>query len=116
MRYRMLDADGDYVMGKPGEFLVDSPAAVAQACLTRLRLMTGEWFLDDTEGTPYAEEILGFSPVTGRDIAIQSRINGTPGVSGITNYASSLDPSNRKMSVQAAIDTIYGPATISEVL
>lgn len=40
MRYRVLSPTGDYTFGQgPGEFLVNSPAAVAQAIGTRLRLM-----------------------------------------------------------------------------
>ena len=42
MRYRPLDANGDYTVGIP--FLVNSPACVGQAVLTRLKLFLGEWF------------------------------------------------------------------------
>jgi hypothetical protein len=60
MRYRTLDANGDYTFGQNGaNFLVNSPAAVGQAVLTRVKLMQGEWFLDQTAGTPYDTEILG---------------------------------------------------------
>jgi hypothetical protein len=60
MRYRALSADGDYTFGQGSKnFLVNSAAAAGQAVLTRLRLMKREWFLDNTEGTPYSDEILG---------------------------------------------------------
>jgi hypothetical protein len=114
MRYRSLSATGDYVFGLGrSEFLVDSPAAVAQAVQTRLALATGEWFLDTTEGTPYATDILGRGTVGKYDAAIKQRILDTPGVLAITDYASSLDRTTRKLSVSAAISTIYGAATVS---
>ena len=54
MRYRKLDAAGDFVFGHgAADYHRDSPEAVAQAVLTRLKLHRGEWFLDRSEGTPY---------------------------------------------------------------
>lgn len=114
MRYRALDANGDMQFGNgASNFLVNSPAAVGQAVLTRLKLLTGEWFLDVTEGTPYATQILGKNTSATYDTAIRSRILGTQGVSGIASYSSSLNPTTRALSITATIDTIYGQATIS---
>lgn len=111
MRYRALDADGDYSFGQgPGEFLVDSPEAVGQAAKTRLALWTGEWFLDLLEGTPYATQILGENTKGTYDQAIQERIIETPGVTRITEYASTLQ--GRALSVAATIMTQYGETTI----
>jgi hypothetical protein len=113
MRYRALDADGDYQFGTSNaQFLVDSPDAVAQAVLTRLQLRTGEWFLDLLEGTPYDTEILGEGTQALYDQAIQERIIGTNGVLSLVEYSSTLDK-NRKLSVSATIATVYGNATIT---
>ena len=111
MRYRALDANGDYQFGRPGIFLVNSSAAVAQAVLTRLKLWTGEWFLDSTEGTPYLDQIIGYGTQGTRDIAIKQRILGTTGVNSILSYSSSVI--NRIMTVTVLIDTIYGQTTIT---
>lgn len=109
MRYRPLDAAGDYTVGLP--FLVDSPDAVAQAILTRLKLWSGEWFVDTTDGTPYLDQILGKSG--NPDSAIQQRILATPGVTSITAYDSSRDPVTRALSVTATVQTQYGTTTLT---
>ena len=112
MRYRALSASGDYQFGRAGLFLANSPEAVAQAVLTRLKLWAGEWFLDSREGTDYQARILGHGTQGTRDVAIKERILGTPGVRQILTYASSVDAA-RKMTVSALIDTPYGTATVT---
>lgn len=117
MRYRTQSPTGDYVFGQgAAQFLVDSPDAVAQAVATRLQLATGDWFLDVTEGTPYATDILGAGTATRYDQAIQARILDTPGVVALVEYASTLDRSTRKLTVAATVSTIYGDAAITQVL
>lgn len=112
MRYRQLDANGDYVFGGSGEFLVDSPECVAQAIRTRLLLATGEWFLDVTEGTAYAEQVLGYGTQGSRDNAIKSRIIDTPGVEELLSYASSMS-ADRRFTVTAVVRTLYGDTTVT---
>lgn len=112
MRYRQLDENGDDTFGQGSRnFLVDSPEAVAQAVMTRLRLEVGEWFLDVTEGTPYQTRILGYGSANSRDIAIRDRIIGTQGVLEIVSYSSSLSVA-RKLSIRAVANTIYGELVI----
>lgn len=113
MRYRILSPAGDYVFGSGmGEFLQDSPEAVAQAVATRLLLSQGEWFLDLTEGTPWATQVLGTGTQGLYDAAIQARILGTPHVRSIVSYSSQLD-ANRRLTITCRIDTDFGIAVIS---
>jgi hypothetical protein len=112
MKYRKLDADGDYQFGVQAEFLKDTPLTVAQAIYTRLLLHTNEWFLDSTEGTPYAEQIEGFGTQSTRDPAIQSRILGTPGVEELLSYSSALS-ADRRFTVNARVLTLYGQIQIT---
>ena len=116
MRYRELSPTGDYLFGAGGQnFLVDSPEMVAQSVLTRLRLWSGEWFLDVTEGTPWMTQILGENTKSLYDLAIQSRVLQTQGVTGIKDYSSSLE--NRVLTVTMTIDTQYGqPDPVKVVL
>ncbi len=114
MRYRTLDANNDYTFGQNGaNFLINSPAAVGQAVLTRLKLMAGEWFLDQTAGVPYGTKILGTGTENTRDLAYQTTILQTQGVRAIVDYASYLNPTTRAFVVAATINTIYGITTIS---
>lgn len=113
MRYRQLDGAGDYTIGA---FHVDSPAAVAQAIQTRLRLYAGEWFLDSTDGTPWRTDVLGKYTRETYDTIIQQRILGTPGVSSIDTYASAFDGTRRALTVSATVSTAYGQTTITATL
>ncbi|WP_288074684.1 hypothetical protein [Pseudomonas sp.] len=117
MRYRKLDAAGDYSFGQGrADFHQDTPEAVAQAVLTRLQLLRGEWFVDTSDGTPWKTEILGEHTRDSYDMAIRSRILGTPGVTQIDDYSSSFDPDTRSLSVTAIITTDYGQTTLSGAL
>lgn len=115
MRYRKLDAAGDYTFGTGADFHVNSPEAVAQAISTRLKLWRGEWFLDQSDGTPYREEVLD-KRTRSPDVAIKQRILGTPGVSEIQSFASSYDGDTRRLRVNATVLTIYGAVAINETL
>lgn len=117
MRYRKLTADGDYSFGSGAlDFWQDVPDAVAQAVLTRLRLWTGEWFLNVTEGTPYQIGALGKHTKESVDPMIRDRILSTQGVTSIEDYSSVIDPNTRELTVNATINTIYGQAVIQEVM
>lgn len=117
MRYRRLDADGDYTFGgQQADFYRDSPEAVAQAVLTRLRLSRGEWFLDITEGMPWKTDVLGKYTGSKADAAIRQCILTTPGVSELTAYSSTQNSEARTLSVQATINTIYGTTTVQATL
>lgn len=111
MRYRQL-LNGDDTFGQGSRnFLVNSPAAVAQAIATRLRLEVGEWYLDVTAGTPYQTQVLGYGSGASRDIAIRDRILATEGVVEITRYSSTVDVA-RRFSVSADVLTVYGTLVV----
>ena len=117
MQYRKLDQDGDMVLGHgEADYLRDSPECVAQAVVTRLRLLTGEWFLDLTEGTPYVPSVLGKHTRETYDAVIRRRVLETEGVREIEEYESLFDGETRKLTVTIRLNTVYGPAAVSEVL
>ena len=117
MRYRKMDANGDYSFGgQQADFHRDTPEAVAQGVMTRLMLLRGEWFLDTSEGMPWRTEVLGKRFEASYDGAIRERILGSTGVTGITAYASRLDTQTRGLAVSATISTLYGSTTVQASL
>ena len=117
MKYRKLDANGDYTFGKQSaNFLADSPETVSQAISTRLHLDKGEWFVNTEEGTPYSTEILGTGTIGKYDFAIQDRIINTPGVTKLVDYYSYLNTETRQANIFCTVDTIYGAITIQAIL
>lgn len=116
MKYRKLDSNGDYTLGTGQDFYEDSPEAVGQAVKTRLELVAGEWYLDESAGFPWDKYILGKLPSNAYDSLIKSYILETRHVQSIVQYSSSLDREARKLTVDATITTDYGQATIGTVL
>lgn len=117
MRYRKLDQDGDMLFGQQqADFLRDSPEAVAQAVLTRLKLWAGEWFLDTSEGTPYQQAALGTGKRQTIEPAIRARILGTQGCSGITDFSCAFEEDARIAKIATTINTDYGQAKAQGVI
>jgi hypothetical protein len=109
MRYRPLDANGDYTVGVP--FLYNSPQCVGQAISTRLKLWMEEWFLDNTAGTPWRQSILGKS--TNPNAYIKQQILSTQGVTAIITFSTSFVAATRTLTVSGAAATLYGQASFS---
>lgn len=113
MRYRALDKNGDMQLGR---FLENTPEAVAQAVLTRLRLWREEWFLDVTEGTPWAQLVLGHGTQNTALQALRQRILDTEGVLELTHLSFEQDEQRRSVNFAVQIKTAYGDADVYGVL
>lgn len=117
MRYRKLDADGDMTFGNGLlDFYIDSVEAVAQSVLTRLRLWVGEWYLDESEGTPYSQAMLGYNRSQTISPAIRDRILGTPGVTGIVSLDVVINENDRRAMVSCEINTQFGVTVVNGIL
>lgn len=117
MRYRKLDADRDMVFGnQQNDFWRDVPDAPAQAVGTRLRLISGEWFLDVSEGVPYQVSALGAGKAATIEPMFREAILNTQGVTGITDWSGTFNPDTRTYSIAATIDTLYGAVQLNEVI
>lgn len=91
-------------------FLVDSPAAVAQCVVTRLRLWEGEWYLALDEGTPYFQDVLGqYNPGLAAAV-VQDRIVNTPFVTGLNNFNFNYNSETRVLQTSGEIITAFGPS------
>jgi hypothetical protein len=97
-----LDDDGDLYLDDTGTIpLVTGKTAIVQHLKIRLRSVKGEWFLDETDGVPYFEEILGQKiPDLARIRRIFERvITGTPGVESLDRMELTLDREERQLRV-----------------
>jgi len=110
MRYRQLSPSGDYTFGSGQQnFLINSPATVAQAVETSLKLWLGEWYLDLSVGTPYPEGVVGKHSQEKADLTIISQINQVAGVVSVQDFQSNIDPNTRKYTVTSCIiNTVFG--------
>jgi hypothetical protein len=114
MRYRELDANGDYTFGRNGQnWLVNSPAAVGQLIETTLKLFQGEWFLDLTKGVPWLTAIIGYNKKAAIDQVLQNAIRNVQGVLSVTKYFSEIDTATRALTVTATVQTIYGTVSLT---
>jgi hypothetical protein len=110
MRYRQLDANGDYPLNL--SFLFNSPACVAQAVMTRLKLWKGEWFADLSDGTPWQQNVFGRTAQLHPDVYIKQRILETPGVIAIVTFTSTINTVTRELFVSGTLNTVYGLAAL----
>lgn len=116
MKYRKLTENGDYAFGRGGaDMHADTPEAVGQAVLTRLRLFAGGMVRRPQGRDALRPGVLGKHTQDTYDPVFRERILDTEGVTGIVSYASSFDGETRKLSVRAVIGTVYGETTIQEV-
>lgn len=101
-----FDADGNLE-------LTSGVDLVVQYMRQTLHCARGEWPWDQSFGVPYRSEILG----RGRDIgAVSARIRAiiasVPDVNRvIPPFVVSLDTNARKLTVDAQVDTVYGPVS-----
>ena len=109
MRVRAMTATGDMKFGQgSADFLVNSPAAVAQLVTTRLNLWQSQWYLDLTDGTPWSTQVLGKGTAALYNAAVRNRIAATSGVTGLPSYSATSDLSQRSLTINATVATQYG--------
>jgi hypothetical protein len=112
MKYRRLDANGDYIFGGGINDFVKDTYAVAQAIKTKLCLLKGEWWENLDEGLPLFQSILGVpgGQKSSIDLIYQQRILSVPNVKNIEQVKSSLD--NRVYSFYCVINTTFGKLSL----
>ena len=116
MRYRKLDANGDYSFGHSlGDFYIDQIECVSQSVLTRLKLNQGDWFLNTQAGVPWNTKILGKSSPRTRDTVFKAVLVATNGVTSLQSFSASRNAQTRKLSYTATVLTIYSD-TAAEVI
>lgn len=103
-----LDSNNDRII-KNGRFeIVKDGAAVAVKVRSRLLFYFKEWYLDNSIGVPYFEEIL-VKPVDleNAESIIKQVILQTNGVESLTEFSSSFDKDELKLVIDAKVKTIF---------
>ncbi len=82
----------------------------------KLRFWFGEWFLDNSQGTPYIAEVLGHQISESlAQQAINSQILRLPEVTAIVESEFVVNPATRTASYQATVRTTYGDISTDEI-
>lgn len=121
MIYRRLDDNGDFVLGQGrGEFY-SGVEAVAQAVVTHIKLLLGEWWEDVDNGTPLWQSMLG-SPGSEenlnsvdniiKDRILSTKLNDTNLITSIDSYERIYSSSTRKYSFEAQVTTIFSESVL----
>ena len=99
-----------------GNFISDIDA-VRQIIQTRLLLLKGEWWEKLSDGTPVFQNMLGAAGAGKRvqiiSALLQSRVRGSPYVTGVSNVQASFDPNTRAFQFSCKAFTQFGTITIS---
>lgn len=114
MRVRSLDAAGNPIYGKGTQaYAQNSAQAVALAIESRARMWLSEWFIDLSDGTDWANQVLGYRTEATREPMLRARILGTPGVTSIESFSASVNRATRIYSFTARVNTVYGTQDVS---
>lgn len=99
----VFDSTGDLVFVKGVE-------RVRQQVEFRLSLWAGEWFLDESFGTPYLLRILGKTAVSvdAAVDALRQQMLDVEGVQSINRLDYTFDAATRKLSVDVDLQSAYG--------
>lgn len=103
--------NGRFVFDETGDLVfVKGVERVRQQVEFRLSLWAGEWFLDETFGTPYLLRILGKAAVSvdAAVDALRQQMLDVEGVTSINRLDYTFDAATRKLSVDVDLQSEYG--------
>jgi hypothetical protein len=105
----LQDAYGDILITNNSPAIITGLQEIAQRVTQRLRTFYGEWFLDQTVGVKYFQEILKKNPnETLRDALLRDEISNTPGVTSIESFQFTVDSATRQGTLAFRAKTIEG--------
>lgn len=111
MTVRRIDPDTGDIVTRGRQFIEgdNTQEEIGQVIRTRLRLFTGEYFRDITDGTPWFETILDKnSTLAARDAAIKQRIAQTEGVIRLITFETDYDVNSRGFTLSCEVLTAVG--------
>lgn len=108
----LMVIDNDLVLTSDADPAGSDP--ILQNTLQRMRFFLGEWFLDNTQGLPWFQQILVKSPDQSKiDAIFVNVILGTPGVTQLIAYDFTVDRASRKLTVRFSCQTTTGKVNYS---
>jgi hypothetical protein len=108
----LLIVEGDLVLTADAE--TGGTNNVQQDILQRLRFGLGEWFLDNSQGFPWVQQVFVKAPDLGKiDALIQNTILGTPGVISLNSYSSEVNLAGRSLILNFTAMTTAGKVDYS---
>ena len=100
-----------------GQAPAQCPNPVLQDCLQRLSMFLGEWFLDNTQGTPWFQQILVKNPDQSKvDAILLNILADTIGVTQVNDYSFTINSQFRTLTVNFSLQTTSGPVDYTGTL
>lgn len=110
-----LGTDGDLDLVNGDLYILDGAEAVRQYLSSKLRMLFGEWFLDQSVGVPYVQQIFDkIKDVDAINSIFKKEIMECPGVKELLAFSLDLDSANRKLTLQFVALTVGGEIDFSE--
>lgn len=116
MGYRdfKMDANDDLAVENSDFAAIGGADAIGQACKIRLRLMLGEYWLDDEAGVDYLGQILIKNPdQTVVKELLRDALMGVPDVTGVIAADLAIDNATRQATISFTVSTSYSDARVS---
>lgn len=98
-----------------GEHFASGKEATRQSVIRRLRLFLGEFFLDATDGTDWFGGVLGKTRQDFAEATLKRRIITTPGIIAISSFSLTLEPAERRITVQASVIDVNNEQLLIEL-
>ncbi len=111
MIFRTLTADGDWTFGKGINSYSQKLDAIVLNVKTRLKSWKNNCFFAPAEGIDYSN-YLGYGTKVFLDSNIKRVILKSEGVISLSSFDSVLATDERKVTIKAGINTIYGPGIV----
>lgn len=103
----LLVVNGDLVLTSDANPNGTNP--ILQNVIQRLRMFLGEWFLDNTQGIPYFQQILIKNPDQSKiDAIFMNAILGTPGIVQLNSYSFVPNTTKRVLTITFVAQTTNG--------
>jgi len=115
MIVRSLDSDNDWQFGKGKNDYKKDNDAISQNIQTRLNSFLGDCFFDQSAGLDWFN-LLGSKNLLALKLAINAAILNTNGVTKIVSVDLLLESSNRLLTINYVVETIYTEISTTETL